>query len=106
MGDVDGAIHALETLIAAGQRPPKDYAPDHLNLAVTYAHRGEIDRAIQHLRASAVDPDYLRTALPKLAAPLLSTDDVTSPAFFRALAEVARTAGLAELAEAATRRAG
>ena len=101
MGDVDGAIRALETLIATGGREPAHYAPDHLNLAVTLARRGQIDRAIQHLRAAAVDPEYLRGALPRMVGPLLGTDDVKAPAFFHAVADVARTAGIPGLADAA-----
>ena len=103
MGDTDGAIHALETLIATGGREPAHYAPDHLNLAVTLVHRGQTDRAIQHLRAAAVDPEYLRGALPRMAGPLLAAGDIP-PAFFHALAEVARTAGLPELAVQADAR--
>lgn len=105
IGDVDGAIRALETLIATGAREPKHYAPDHVNLAVAYVRRGDQDRAIQHLRAASVDPDYLRGALPKLTGPLVSSPDVHAPAFFEALAEVARAAGLPELADAAAARA-
>ncbi len=105
VGDLDGAIHALETLIATGGREPAHYAPDHLNLAVTYVHRGQPDRAIEHLRAAAVDPSYLRGALPRIAGPLLGASDVQSPAFFRALADVARTAGLPDLAVEAEARA-
>ena len=105
MGDVDGAIRALETLIATGGREPAHYAPDHLNLAVTLVHRGETERAIEHLRAAAVDPDYLRGALPRMAGPLLAAPDIP-PAFFRALADVARTAGLPELAVQAEARQG
>lgn len=105
VGDVDGAIRALETLIATGGREPAHYAPDHLNLAVTLVHRGQTERAIQHLRAAAVDPAYLRGALPRLAGPLLGAPDVP-PAFFRALADVARTAGLPDLAVQAEARAG
>jgi len=103
MGDVDGAIRALETLIATGGREPAHYAPDHLNLAVTLVHRGETDRAIQHLRAAAVDPDYMRGALPRMAGPLLAAPDVP-PAFFQALADVAGTVGLPELAAQAEAR--
>ncbi|HSN29663.1 MAG TPA: glycosyltransferase family 39 protein [Kofleriaceae bacterium] len=105
IGDIDGAIRALETLIATGGREPAHYAPDHLNLAVTYAHRGQPDRAIEHLRAAAVDPSYLRGALPRIAGPLLAASDVQSPAFFQALADVARTAGLPDLAVQAEARA-
>jgi len=101
MGDIDGAIRALETLIGTGAREPAHYAPDHLNLAVTLAHRGQIERAVVHLRAAAVDPEYLRGALPRIAGPLLGSGDVKSPAFFHALADVARTAGIPGLATAA-----
>jgi tetratricopeptide (TPR) repeat protein len=104
MGDVDGAIHALETLIATHAREPAHYAPDHLNLAVTLVHHGQTDRAIEHLRAAAIDPAYLRGALPRMAGPLLGAPDVP-PAFLHALADVARTAGLPELAVQAEARA-
>ncbi|MBV8758386.1 MAG: tetratricopeptide repeat protein [Deltaproteobacteria bacterium] len=105
MGDADGAIRAIETLLAHGDRDPAHYAPDHLNLAIALVHRGQIDRAIVHLRAAMVDPTYLRGALPKLAGSLLDSPGVQSPAFFHALADAARTAGLPELAVAADARA-
>ncbi|CAN5923416.1 hypothetical protein BH11MYX3_BH11MYX3_35870 [soil metagenome] len=105
MGDVNGAIQALETLIATGGREAKHYAPDHLNLAFTLARRGEIDRAILHLRAAAVDADYLRSALPRMAGLLLDSDAVHSPILFRELAAVARAANLEALAASAERRA-
>lgn len=104
MGDVDGAIRALETLIATGGRDPAHYAPDHLNLAVALVQRGQTDRAIAHLRAAAIDPEYLRGTLPRMAGPLLAASAVP-PAFLHALAEVARTAGLPELAVQAEARA-
>ncbi len=104
MGDADGAVRALETLIATAAREPKHYAPDHLNLAFTLARR-DPERAIQHLRSAAVDADYLRGALPRMAGPLLHADDFRSSAFLRALAEVARTVALADLADAADARA-
>jgi tetratricopeptide (TPR) repeat protein len=103
MGDIDGAIRTLETLIAAGARAPAHYAPDHLNLAFTLARRGEQARAIEHLRAASADPDYLRNALPRMAGELLASD--ASPALFRQLAEVSRVANLPELAAAAEGRA-
>ncbi len=105
MGDVDGAIRALEALIATGAREPKHYAPDHLNLAFTLLRRGELDRATQHLRAASVDPAFVRGALPRLAEPILGSDTLRSPGFFHQLAETARAAGLAELADTADRRA-
>ncbi len=105
MGDVDGAIRALETLVATNAREPKHYAPDHLNLAFTLARRGDPDRAIPHLRAASVDPDYVRSALPRMAGQILESDAIRSPALFRQLAEVARAAQLSDLAKAADARA-
>ena len=105
MGDVDGAIRAIEALIATAAREPEHYAPDHLNLSITYARRDEIERATQHLRAASANPDYLRGALPRMAAPLFEPDGVRSAAFFRELAEVSRAAELPELAAAAARHA-
>ena len=92
-------------MIATGAREPAHYAPDHLNLAITLARRGPADesRAIEHLHAAAVDPGYLRGALPKLAGPAL--DDIHSPAFLHELAATARSVGLADLAQAADAQA-
>ena len=105
LGDVDGAIAAPEANIAAGLREPAHYAADHLNLAVTLARRGDDQRAIAHLRAAAIDPEYLRGALPRMGGALLGSGEVRSAAFFHALAEVARGVQLADLAAAAEARA-
>lgn len=101
IGDVAGAIAALEASIATGARDAAHYAPDHLNLAFALARRGEDARAIAHLRASLADPAYVRGALPRMA----DLREIASPAFARALAEVARGAGLADLASSADRHA-
>jgi tetratricopeptide (TPR) repeat protein len=90
LGDLDGAIRALETLIATAAREPAHYAPDHLNLAFTLVRRGEPDRAIAHLRAAAIDPDYLRGALPRMMA---GSGDIHSAAFLDAVAQVTREIG-------------
>lgn len=102
MGDIDGAIAALEALIASGAREPGHYAPDHLNLAFTLVRRGSDEaRAIAHLRAAAADREYLRGALPRMTA----LAEIRSIPFLRALADIAGATNLPDLAAAAGARA-
>ena len=92
MGDIAGAIRALEALIAAGTREPAHYAPDHLNLALALARRGDLDRAGPHLRGAMADPAYLRGALPRMWGQLVEASG-RSPELSRQLADIARAVG-------------
>jgi tetratricopeptide (TPR) repeat protein len=88
LGDVDGAIAALQASIDAHARPPADYAPDHLNLAFMRAERGQPAAALAHLRAAArADLGYVRSTLPRMAQ-VIHQDPGGDPAFVRAVDEL------------------
>ena len=58
-GDLDGAIATIQADIDAHGRPAASYAPDHLNLALLRATRGDgAGAALELQRAEAADPAY------------------------------------------------
>lgn len=85
LGDLDGAIAALETSIAAHARDDAHYAPDHLNLAFMRAQQHQTAAALEHLRAAlAADPGYTRGTVPRMAE-AVRRDPGADPRFVQAL---------------------
>lgn len=90
LGDLDGAIAALEASIGAHARADAHYAPDHLNLAFMQAQRHRTAAAVEHLRAAlAADPDYTRGAVPRMAE-AVRRDPGADPSFVAALDAIER----------------
>jgi 4-amino-4-deoxy-L-arabinose transferase-like glycosyltransferase len=106
LGDLDGAITALQSNVDEHAREPSHYAPDHLNLAFLRARRGDYGRAIGDLRAGAAeDPGYARTQLPRLTQAALAMPELADAPFWQALGDLDRDVGAAEAARRAWERA-
>jgi tetratricopeptide (TPR) repeat protein len=85
-GDLAGAIAAVETNVNSKLREDAVYAPDRLNLAFLRARAGDVERAVEELRAAArADPLYFRQH-----APSLPRGEVADARFWQALDELLR----------------
>ncbi len=105
MGDLHGAIGAIEANVAARQHPEAEYASDHLNLAMLRMMVGQDDRAVQDLKeAERVNPQLFGAQIVAFARGALESIRGGGAGFWLALGDEVRKYGPDEAARACWQR--